>query len=89
MTPERIDEWVTIFRDVVIVFLATFMLVYETAFAGEVNPYIVGAGLTLAGVPPALRLDGRRKSRSAPTDNGQNQKRVGPDEPLNRLGSDA
>ena len=63
MTPENLDQWLDIFRDTVIVVLATFMLVYETVFADNINPCIVGAGLTLAGVPPALRLDTRRGRR--------------------------
>lgn len=63
--PEIVDSWVAIFRDITIVLLATFMLVFETVFAHEVSPYIVGAGLTLAGVPPALRADTYRRRRKA------------------------
>jgi len=55
--PRLAREWVRIFRDVAIVCTASFMLVFETVVVQAPNPYIVGAGLTLLGIPPALRLD--------------------------------
>lgn len=61
MTPEALRQWQAIFRDLVIVVLAAFMLVYETVVAREPNAYIVGAGLTLLGIPPALRADSWRR----------------------------
>ena len=66
MTPEGARQWQAIFRDFVITALATFMLVYETVFVREPNAYIIGAALTLVGIPPALRLDSwRRKADEA------------------------
>ena len=62
MTPEVFSAWVPIIRDIVIVVVASFILIYEVVFKQEPNPYAIGAGLTLLGVPPALRLDRRRKS---------------------------
>lgn len=56
-SPKVVREWVRIFRDVAIVVVAGFMLVFETVFAAGPNPIIIGAGLTLLGIPPALRLD--------------------------------
>jgi hypothetical protein len=60
LTPEQLRTWQNIFRDVTITVLAAFMLVYETVFTQNPNPYLIGAGLTLLGIPPALRLDHRR-----------------------------
>lgn len=57
MTPSVVRAWVRIFRDVAIVVVAGFMLVYETVFVAQPNAYVIGAGLTLLGIPPALRLD--------------------------------
>lgn len=68
MTPEKVDPWIAIFRDLVFVLLSTFILVFETVYAHSVNPLIVGAGLTLAGVPPVVRLDGRRRKKKEDTD---------------------
>lgn len=50
-----------IVRDLAIVAVALFMLVHETTFSVSPNPYVIGAGLTLLGVPPALRIDRRRR----------------------------
>lgn len=61
MTPERFSAWQTIFRDVVITILAAFILVFETVSAAEPNAYLIGAGITLLGVPAALRLDSFRR----------------------------
>jgi hypothetical protein len=60
--PDVLRAWQTIFRDFVIVLLAAFMLIYETVWVTP-NAYIVGAGLTLLGIPPALRLDRRRRDK--------------------------
>lgn len=62
MTPEQLRTWQTIFRDVTITVTAAFMLVYETVVVQSPNAYIVGAGLTLLGIPPVLRLDRRRRT---------------------------
>lgn len=56
-SPKVVREWVKIFRDVAIVVTASFMLVFETVFVASPNAYVIGAGLTLFGIPPALRLD--------------------------------
>lgn len=62
MTTDQWRAWQAIFRDVTITLTAAFMLVYETVVVESPNAYIVGAGLTLLGIPPALRLDRRRRS---------------------------
>lgn len=61
MTPERFSAWQTIVRDTVVTILAAFMLVFETVYAAEPNAYLIGAGITLLGVPAALRLDSFRR----------------------------
>lgn len=62
MDPDALKAWQSIFRDVVITLVAAFMLVYETVVAPAPNPYLIGAGLTLLGIPPALRIDRSRKN---------------------------
>lgn len=53
-----------ILRDLVLVCLAVFMLVHETVEDSSPDPLIVGAALTLLGVPAAVRLDDRRRVRN-------------------------
>lgn len=56
-SPKIVREWVRIIRDVAICAVAVFMMIFETVAAASPNPYIIGAALTLLGIPPALRLD--------------------------------
>jgi hypothetical protein len=65
VTPEAAKAWQAIFRDTVITVLAAFMLIYETVVAKDPNAYVIGAGLTLLGIPPALRLDTWRRKPEA------------------------
>lgn len=46
-------------RDLVILALGSFMLIYET-LSMTPNPEIIAAALVLLGLPPVLRLDARR-----------------------------
>lgn len=62
MTPAQIRAWQTIFRDVVITLVASFMLLYETIAVQSPNALVIGGGLTLLGIPPFLRLDAHRRS---------------------------
>lgn len=64
MTPQQIRAWQAIARDIVITVVATFMLIFETVGSESPNPYIIGAGLTLLGIPPALRIDRARRSNT-------------------------
>ncbi len=57
-----IRAWQRIFRDLVIVGVGGFMLIYETVAAPVPNAYLIGAGLVMLGVPPALRFDERRRN---------------------------
>lgn len=57
MDPDTLRTWQGVIRDLVIVALGAFVLIYETIGAREPNPYLIGAGLVLLGVPPALRTD--------------------------------
>jgi hypothetical protein len=63
VTPDQVRAWQAIFRDVVITVLAAFMLTYETVGTDSPNVYVIGAGLTLLGIPPALRLDSMRRKQ--------------------------
>ena len=64
MSPDEVRAWQSIFRDVVITLVAAFMLLYETIVVDDPNVYIIGAGLTLLGVPAAIRLDSIRRRGS-------------------------
>lgn len=63
LDPGAVAEWQRIGRDITITVVAAFMLIFETVFRTEPNAYVLGAGLAMLGVPPALRLDQARRSR--------------------------
>lgn len=62
MTPDVVRQWQRIFRDTVIVLIGMFMLVYETVWRESPDWQIIAAALTCFGLPPALRVDLRRKN---------------------------
>lgn len=55
---EDLSQWVTIFRDVVIVLLATFLMVFAVVKIHDPTALglVLGAGATMLGVPPFLRV---------------------------------
>lgn len=57
MTPEGIKRWTRGVRDSMILGTGTFILFYETLVPPAPSPVLVGAGLVLVGIPPALALD--------------------------------
>lgn len=61
MKPEEIEQWQGIVRDFVILTLAAFDLTWQIVAASQPNPYLIGAGLTLLGMPPMFRADIRRR----------------------------
>lgn len=63
MSPDTFKAWQPVFRDFVIVLVASFILLHETLVSPDPNGYLIGAGLTLLGAPAALRADAlKRKS---------------------------
>lgn len=64
-SPDEYRAWIGVVRDAFIVAVGTFMLVYETAFVSNPNPYLIGGGLTALGLPAAIRLDLRKKNVGA------------------------
>jgi len=64
LNPDAVTAWLSILRDIVITLVAAFMLIYDTVVKATPNPYIIGGGLTLLGVPPALRLDSLRRTKA-------------------------
>jgi hypothetical protein len=52
-------DW-KILRDVILVALGCFLLVYETVFVAEPRELIVGAAFGLLGISPLARLEERR-----------------------------
>lgn len=44
-----------------IVAVGAFMLIHETITKDVPNPYIIAGGLTMLGLPPALRFDEWRR----------------------------
>lgn len=70
MSPEAAREWIKILRDVATVSLAAFILIHETIASRDPNWELIGAGLTLLGLPPALRIDELRRQRNGKDDEG-------------------
>lgn len=68
MAKIKTDERIQNFRDLMIVLVGTFMLIYDTVFASTPSPLIIGGGLTCFGLPIAFRLDVplRRKDNENP-----------------------
>ena len=54
---QRHREDVKLARDTVLVSAGVWMLVHETLASSAGRPLVIGAGLLLVGLPPALRLD--------------------------------
>lgn len=58
MQPENLNAWVSIFRDVMLVLVGTFLMVFAVVQIREptVLGIVMGAGATALGVPPWLRV---------------------------------
>lgn len=58
MQPENLSAWITIFRDVIIVVLASFLMIFAVVKIHEPTALglVLGAGATMLGVPPWLRV---------------------------------
>ena len=63
MQAETVNEWVPIIRDLVIVILAAFLMIYGVIRVNDptVLGIVLGAGLTLLGAPAAIRVDALRR----------------------------
>ncbi len=63
MQPETLKAWIPLFRDIIIVLLAAFMLVFGTTWVHDptVLAVVVGGALALLGIPAALRVDAQRR----------------------------
>jgi hypothetical protein len=59
--PVLIKQYQGIFRDAAIVLVGSFILVYETVWSLAPNWELIAAALTCFGLPPALRIDLRRR----------------------------
>jgi hypothetical protein len=64
VTPEQFRAWQAIVRDAFIMVLGGFLLVWQCVMTVEPNIYVIGAGVTLLGVPAATRLDNLRRKGS-------------------------
>ena len=63
LTPEKARAWQRILRDAGNTLIGWFLLVWQTVWASEPNYLIVGAGVVLVGLAPALRADQWLRSR--------------------------
>jgi hypothetical protein len=54
---DAVRAYIRILRDAALVFVGAFILIHETLTNQEPNPVLIGAGLVLLGLPPALRAD--------------------------------
>lgn len=61
MSEQAVKAWVRILRDLSLVAVGAFILLHEEISAVSPNPYLIAAGLAALGLPPAIRLDYRRK----------------------------
>ena len=68
MDPVDWEAWVRVTRDVAIVVVGAFILIYETVVAVTPSIELIGAGLGLLGAPAALRLDLRRNGKTKEDD---------------------
>lgn len=57
MTPQEWKEWINILRDLTLVTVGTFMLVYETIFVRPPSLNVLSIGAALLGIPMVVRLD--------------------------------
>lgn len=57
VSPDAARAWTRILRDFVIVLVGVFILLHETLTKDTPDPILIGAGLILLGLPPALRFD--------------------------------
>jgi hypothetical protein len=73
----RVRDWIKIGRDIVIVGVGAFMLIFETTRVATPNDLIVGAGLVLLGVPPILRLDSWVRGEDPPPSSGSSEPPTG------------
>ncbi len=62
-TPQDVEQWVRIGRDALVAVVATFMLIYATIWQRPPDEFVIGAGLALFGLIPAMRYDERRRTR--------------------------
>lgn len=55
--PKVYRAWQRIIRDLLLVSVGAFMLIYETIATSSPDPYVIAGGLAALGLPPAIRLD--------------------------------
>jgi hypothetical protein len=63
MDPAVFKEWIANFRDIATAAIGIYMLYHESQLAIP-NYLIIGAGLSLVGVPAVLKVDGIRRKGS-------------------------
>ncbi len=61
MNPAIAEQWVRIFRDVLLALTGTFMLVFATVWERPPNEFVIGGALALFGLIPAIRFDEQRR----------------------------
>ena len=57
MTPDIAQAWIRVIRDLALVLLGVYILLYEVHREGDVRETLIGAALILFGLPAALRTD--------------------------------
>ncbi len=65
-SPDGLETWVPIIRDIIIIALAVFAVVFGllTIHDSTLLTVVLGFGLTMLGVPAALRIDAARRKAS-------------------------
>lgn len=62
MGPEEVEKWIAVLRDLAITVIASMLFVAQV-FWIEPNAILVGGGISLYGLPVALRADAWRRKR--------------------------
>ncbi len=68
MDPENVSTWLPIVRDLAMVAIAALILLHETLFNHDPNAVLIAAGLSLLGIPAAIRADSKRTQKNGNPD---------------------
>lgn len=65
MDKDAVKFWQGVLRDTVVLVVAAWILVHETLEDSSPSPLLIGAAITLIGVPAAARVDIRRRENGS------------------------
>lgn len=65
MSPDKIDAYFRVLRDVLTYILGMAIILYELLTMSSPNEFWVGTGAVMLGVPPLLRITERNRENKA------------------------